>query len=58
MKHFDVTLVFAEGGSFGCRFYAQSKEAAAAQAMVWAKQSGFVGAVKKAEVVELVKAGV
>jgi hypothetical protein len=57
MKHFDVTLIFKEGGSFGCQFYAQSKEAAAAQAMVWARQSGFMGAVKKAEVIELSKVG-
>jgi hypothetical protein len=58
MKRFDVTLVFKEGGCFGCQFYALSKEAATAQAMVWARQSGFVGSVKKAEVIELVKAGV
>lgn len=58
MKHFDVTLIFKEGGSFGCRFYAQSKEAATAQAIKWAKQSGFSGELKKADVIELSKAGV
>lgn len=53
MKRFDVTLIFSKGGSFGCKFYAKSKSAAKAQAMTWAKQSGFCGAVKKAEIVEL-----
>lgn len=53
MKRFDVTLLFSKGGSFGCRFYAKSKEAATAQAIVWAKQSGFVGAIQKAEVIEV-----
>ena len=52
-KHFDVTLVFKKGGSFGCRFYAESKRAAKAQAIVWARQSGFLGAIQKAEIVEL-----
>ena len=52
-KQFDVTLVFKKGGSFGCRFYAESKRAAKAQAIVWARQSGFLGAIRKAEIIEL-----
>ena len=52
-KHFDVTLVFKRGGSFGCRFYAESRRAAKAQAIVWARQSGFLGTIKKTEIIEL-----
>ena len=52
-KQFDVTIIFKRGGSFGCRFYATSKHAATAQAITWARQSGFLGAIKKAEIIEL-----
>ena len=52
-KLFDVTLVFKQGGCFGCRFYAESKRAAKAQAIIWARQSGFLGAIQKAEIIEL-----
>ena len=53
MKQFDVTLIFKQGGSFGCRFYAESKHAAKAQAIVWARQSGFLGAIRKTDIIEL-----
>ena len=53
MKQFDVTLIFSKGGSFGSRFYAESKPAAKAQAITWAKQCGFTGTVKKADVIEV-----
>ena len=52
-KHFDVTLIFSKGGSFGCRFYAESKVLAKQQALSWARQSGFVGSIKKTEIIEL-----
>ena len=57
MKQFDVTLLFCKGGSYGCRFFAESRIAAKAQAIRWARDSGFVGAIKKADVIELSKAG-
>ncbi len=53
MKQFDVTLLFSKGGSYGCRFFAKSRIAAKAQAMHWARECGFVGAIKKAEVIEI-----
>jgi hypothetical protein len=53
MKRFDVTLLFSQGGAFGSQFFAESKSDAKAQAIVWAKQCGFVGAVKKADVIEV-----
>jgi hypothetical protein len=53
MKRFDVTLIFSKGGAFGCVFNSTSKAAAKAQAIEWAKQSGFCGSVKKTEIVEV-----
>ncbi len=53
MKRFDVTLIFSKGGSYGARFFAESRIAAKAQAMRWARECGFVGAIKKAEVIEI-----
>jgi hypothetical protein len=55
MKRFNVTLVFTSGvyGTFNSRFFAKSKTAAKAQAIEWANQCGFVGSIKKAEIVEL-----
>jgi hypothetical protein len=56
MKRFDVTLIFTKGGSFGSQFFAESRIAAKAQAMRWARDCGFVGAIKKAEVIEIAEA--
>ena len=56
MKRFDVTLIFSKGGCYGCRFFAESRIAAKAQAMRWARECGFVGAIKKAEVIEIAEA--
>lgn len=56
MKRFDVTLLFSKGGSYGCQFFAESRIAAKAQAIRWARESGFCGAIKKAEVIEISKA--
>ena len=56
MKQFDVTLIFTKGGAFGSRFFAESRIAAKAQAMCWARECGFVGAIKKAEVIEIAEA--
>lgn len=53
MKRFYVALIFSKGGFYGCRFFAESKEAAKAQAIEWANQCGFVGSIKKTEIVEL-----
>ena len=53
MKRFDVTLIFSKGGSYGCRFFAKSRAEAKAQAIEWANQCGFVGSIKKAEIVKL-----
>ena len=53
MKRFDVTLIFSKGGSYGGKFFAESRIAAKAQAMRWARECGFVGAIKKAEVIEI-----
>lgn len=53
MKRFDVTLLFSQGGCYGCQFYAQSRVAAKAQAIRWARDCGFVGAIKKTEVIEI-----
>jgi hypothetical protein len=53
MKRFDVTLLFSQGGSYGGRFYAVSRIAAKTQAMRWARDCGFTGAIKKAEVIEI-----
>jgi uncharacterized protein (DUF4213/DUF364 family) len=53
MKRFDVTLLFSQGGSYGGRFFAESRIAAKTQAMRWARDCGFVGAIKKAEVIEI-----
>lgn len=53
MKRFDVTLVFSKGGSYGGKFFAESRIAAKAQAMRWARECGFVGAIKQAEVIEI-----
>jgi hypothetical protein len=53
MKRFDVTLLFCKGGSYNCRIFAVSRVAAKAQAMRWARDCGFVGAIKKAEVIEI-----
>jgi hypothetical protein len=52
MKRFDVTLIFSKGGSYGCRFFAKSRAAAKAQAIEWANQCGFVGSIKKTEIVK------
>jgi hypothetical protein len=52
-QRFDVTLIFCNGGSYGARFFAESKIAAKAQAIRWARECGFVGAIKKAEVIEI-----
>lgn len=57
MKRFDVTLIFSKGGSYGGKFFAESRIAAKAQAMRWARECGFTGAVKKAEVIEISEAG-
>jgi len=57
MKRFDVTLIFSKGGSYGGKFFAESRIAAKAQAMRWARECGFVGAIKKAEVIEIAEAG-
>lgn len=57
MKQFDVTLLFSKGGSYGGRFFAESRVSAKAQAIRWARECGFVGAIKKADVIELSKAG-
>jgi hypothetical protein len=56
MKRFDVTLLFSKGGSYGGRFFAESRIAAKAQAMRWARECGFTGAVKKADVIEVSEA--
>ena len=56
MKRFDVTLLFSKGGSYGCQFSAESRIAAKAQAIRWARDSGFVGAIKKADVIEIAEA--
>lgn len=53
MKHFDVTLLFCKGGSYGCRCYAKSRVSAKVQAIRWARECGFVGAIKKSEVIEI-----
>jgi hypothetical protein len=53
MKRFDVTLIFSKGGSYGCQFFAESRIAAKAQAMRWARECGFVGAIKQADVIEI-----
>jgi hypothetical protein len=53
MMRFAVTLLFCKGGSYRCQFYAVSRVAAKAQAMVWARDAGFVGAIKKSEVIEI-----
>ncbi|MFI3219576.1 MAG: hypothetical protein QX189_10715 [Methylococcales bacterium] len=53
MKRFDVTLLFCKGGVYSCRIFAVSRVAAKAQAMRWARDCGFVGAIKKAEVIEI-----
>lgn len=53
IKRFNVTLIFSKGGSYGCRFFAESKEVAKVQAIKWARQCGFVGSIKKTEIVEL-----
>jgi hypothetical protein len=58
MKHFDVTLLFCKGGSYSCRFFAISRIAAKAQAMRWARECGFIGSVKKADVIEILKVSV
>ncbi len=52
-KRFDVTLIFSKGGSYGGKFFAESRIAAKTQAMRWARECGFVGAIKKAEVIEI-----
>jgi hypothetical protein len=56
MKRFDVTLLFSKGGSYGGRFFAESRIASKAQAMRWARECGFTGAVKKADVIEVSEA--
>ena len=56
MKRFDVMLLFSKGGSYGGRFFAESRIAAKAQAMRWARECGFTGAVKKADVIEVSEA--
>lgn len=56
MKRFDVTLLFSKGGSYGCQFSAESRIAAKVQAIRWARESGFIGAIKKAEVIEIAEA--
>lgn len=53
MKRFNVTLIFSQGGSFACRFFAESRVAAKAQAIRWARDCGFIGAIQKSEVIEL-----
>jgi hypothetical protein len=53
MKRFAVMLIFSQGGCYGCRFYAVSRVAAKVQAIRWARDCGFVGAIKKAEVIEI-----
>ena len=40
MKRFDVTLIFSKGGSYGGKFFAESRIAAKAQAMRWARECG------------------
>jgi hypothetical protein len=52
-KRFDVRLIFYKGGSYRCRFYARSRVSAKVQAIRWARDCGFVGAIKKAEVIEI-----
>jgi hypothetical protein len=58
MKHFDVTLLFCKGGSYGARFFAKSKVAAKAQAIKWARECGFIGTLKEATVIEILKVSV
>ena len=53
MKHFAVTLLFCKGGSYRCQFFAVSRVSAKVQAIHWARDCGFVGAIKKAEVIEI-----
>lgn len=53
MKRFAVMLIFSQGGCYGGRFFAESKVAAKAQAIRWARDCGFIGAIKKSEVIEL-----
>jgi hypothetical protein len=48
--------LFSKGGSYGGRFFAESRIAAKAQAMRWARECGFTGAVKKADVIEVSEA--
>jgi hypothetical protein len=55
MKNYDVTLVFTGGvyGTFNGRIPAKNKADAKAKSTLIAKQCGFLGAVKKAEIIEL-----
>jgi len=53
MMRFAVTLLFCKGGEYRCRFFAVSRGSAKVQAIHWARDCGFVGAIKKAEVIEI-----
>ncbi len=53
MMRFAVTLLFCKGGVYSCQFFAVSRVSAKVQAMRWARDCGFVGAIKKAEVIEI-----